>query len=99
MLDTAEEIAFLALECTVLGRSDLAHDVVALYREIGRDEGPQPLFDFYYSRRALVRALLSLWHLDEPVAEPVRAHWLARAHWYLDAAVGAALAATLRNRG
>jgi aminoglycoside phosphotransferase family enzyme len=86
LLDTAEEIAFLALECTVLGRSDLAREIVALYREIGRDDVPQPLFDFYYSRRALVRALLSLWHMDEPLAEPLRAHWFGRTRWYLEAA-------------
>jgi aminoglycoside phosphotransferase family enzyme len=85
LLDSAEEIAFLALECTVLGRSDLAREIVALYREIGRDDVPQPLFDFYYSRRALVRALLSLWHLDELLADPLRAHWLGRARWYLEA--------------
>jgi aminoglycoside phosphotransferase family enzyme len=86
LLDTAEEITFLALECKVLGRSDLAREIVALYREISKDEAPRPLLDFYYSRRAIVRALLCLWHLDEPVREPVRAHWLGRAGWYLDAA-------------
>jgi aminoglycoside phosphotransferase family enzyme len=93
MLDTAEEIAFLALECTALGRRDLAREVVALYREIGRDDVPQPLFDFYYGRRALVRALLSLWHLDEPLAEPLRAHWLGRASWYLEVARAALVGA------
>jgi aminoglycoside phosphotransferase family enzyme len=86
LLDTAEEIAFLALECTVLERRDLAREIVALYREIAHDDVPRAQFDFYYSRRAFVRALLSLWHLDEPLAEPERARWLARASWYLDAA-------------
>jgi aminoglycoside phosphotransferase family enzyme len=86
LLDTAEEIAFLALECTALGRGALAREIVALYRMIARDEVAPTLLDFYYSRRALVRALLSLWHLDEPLAEPLRAHWLERARWYLEAA-------------
>jgi aminoglycoside phosphotransferase family enzyme len=109
LLDTAEEIAFLALECTVLGRSDLACEIVAIYRELAHDEAPQPLLDFYYSRRALVRALLCLWHLDEPLPEPLRAHWLERARWYLDAAcaallegtstVGGALAPIPKSRG
>jgi aminoglycoside phosphotransferase family enzyme len=86
LLDTAEEIAFLALECTVLGRSDLAREIITTYCTVARDEAPQPLFDFYSSRRALVRAQLSLWHLDEPLPEPMRAHWLERARWYLDTA-------------
>jgi aminoglycoside phosphotransferase family enzyme len=95
MLDTAEEIAFLALECTVLGRSDVAREIVALYRKISKDAVPRPLLDFYYCRRAMVRALLSLWHLDEPLPEPLRTIWLRRARWYLDAAHSAAAGASV----
>ena len=86
LLDTAEEIAFLALECAALGRSGLAREIVMLYRTIARDEVAPTLLAFYCSRRALVRALLSVWHLDEPLAEPLRVHWLERTRWYLHAA-------------
>jgi len=94
LLDTAEEIAFLALECTQLGRADLAREVVAIYRELCDDPVPERLFDFYYVRRALVRALLCAWHLGEPLSEPLRHHWRERAKTYLEAAL-AAIARTL----
>ena len=86
LLDTAEEIAFLALECTDLGQSDLAARIVRLYRELCRDPIPEPLFDFYYSQRALARARSCAWHLDEPLTEERRAHWSARTERYLEAA-------------
>jgi aminoglycoside phosphotransferase family enzyme len=89
LLDTAEEIAFLALECTQLGRVDLAREVLAVYRELCDDPVPQRLFDFYYVRRALVRALLCAWHLDEPLSEELRHHWRVRAKAYLQEALAA----------
>jgi aminoglycoside phosphotransferase family enzyme len=89
LLDTAEEIAFLALECTLLGRPELAREIVSIYCELCHDALPQPLFDFYYRRRALVRALLCAWHLDEPLSEALRAHWRDRANRYLETALAA----------
>ncbi len=86
LLDTAEEIAFLALECTELGEPRLAARIVGLYRELCRDAIPEPLFDFYYSHRALARARSCAWHLDEPLTEERNAHWSARAERYLEAA-------------
>lgn len=94
LLDTAEEIAFLALECTKLGKPEIGQDLLDLYREIGNDPVPQPLIDFYLSRRACVRALLCVWHLDEPLADAPRDQWRERAKWYLEtalAAIGSAL--------
>lgn len=86
LLDTAEEIAFLALECTELGRPALAARVVSIYRDLGRDALPQPLFEFYYSQRALARARSCAWHLDEPLRGDLRAHWIRRTERYLEAA-------------
>lgn len=86
LLDAAEEIAFLALECTELGAPELAARIVKLYRELCRDPVPEPLLNFYYSHRALARARSCAWHLDEPLTEQRRAHWLTRMERYLEAA-------------
>lgn len=86
LLDTAEEIAFLALECEALGDARLAAQIVGLYREICADAVPAALLRFYTSRRALVRAMLCAWHLEATRPETERRHWRARAAWYLDRA-------------
>lgn len=91
LLDTAEEIAFLALECEELGKPEIGRDILDLYREIANDPVPQALIDFYLSRRACIRALLCAWHLDEPLSEALRKHWRIRARRYLEIA-GASIA-------
>jgi aminoglycoside phosphotransferase family enzyme len=85
-LDAAEEIAFLGLECARLGRDDIASGLRDLYRACAADDVPEELFDFYRSRRALVRAFLSAWHLDEKLEDAMAGRWLAQARWYIDEA-------------
>jgi aminoglycoside phosphotransferase family enzyme len=85
-LDAAEEIAFLGLECARLGRDDIAGGLRDLYRAGSADDVPERLFDFYRSRRALVRAFLSAWHLDEEISSEMAGRWLAQARWYIDEA-------------
>ena len=91
LLDSAEEIAFLALELERLGHDDVASRVIELYRERCADRGATELLGFYRSTRALLRALLAVLHVEDARADS-RARWHARASWYLDAAF-AALAA------
>jgi aminoglycoside phosphotransferase family enzyme len=91
LLDSAEEIAFLALELERLGHVGLASRIVELYLQRCADRDATELLGFYRSTRALVRALLAVLHVPDVRAES-RAHWHARASWYLDAAF-AALAA------
>ncbi|HEX7081790.1 MAG TPA: hypothetical protein VF329_12325 [Gammaproteobacteria bacterium] len=84
-LDTAEEIAFLDLELERLGHAELGARLTALYREVSGDDAPRELAMFYRSQRAVVRALLSAWHLPgRGGADADR--WAARARWYLGAA-------------
>jgi aminoglycoside phosphotransferase family enzyme len=85
-LDSAEEIGFLALECRRLGQTGLAEELAALYQEHADDAVPAAVWAFYMSQRALVRALLCAWHLQDEHPEPAWAHWMERANWYLDAA-------------
>lgn len=80
--DTADEMAFLALECERLGRPAIAEAVLALYeRESGDRPGPL-LYSFYRALRAAQRARLAIWHAADPGQRPVR-FWLDRARDYL----------------
>ncbi|MGD2167780.1 MAG: hypothetical protein PVF63_06700, partial [Gammaproteobacteria bacterium] len=85
-LDTAEEISFLALECELRGRADIARRFRELYCSACADDVPRRLFDYYRSTRALVRAFLSAWHLSETPDKQAFRHWLDQTHWYIRAA-------------
>jgi aminoglycoside phosphotransferase family enzyme len=85
-LDTAEEISFLALECERLGGAGVAERLTGLYREICADSVPDGLLDYYRSRRAMVRAYVSAWHLADDLDEKARRKWLDQTAWYLDVA-------------
>jgi aminoglycoside phosphotransferase family enzyme len=86
LLDSAAEIAFLALECERLGQAELGRRVLAHYAEHARDLCDPALLEFYRALRAFVRAKVAAWHLDDPLAVDVQAYWRDRAAWYLDAA-------------
>jgi aminoglycoside phosphotransferase family enzyme len=95
LLDTAEEISFLALECERLGHTELAARICELYRR--GDRVDTELLAFHRRSRALVRALTCAWHLrDDPLAAAA-GPWRERANWYLDAATGPAAPATSRR--
>jgi aminoglycoside phosphotransferase family enzyme len=85
-LDTAEEISFLSLECERLGRADVGARLTELYREILADDVSDEMLNFYRSRRALVRAYVSAWHLADHLNENARRKWLDQTIWYLDVA-------------
>jgi aminoglycoside phosphotransferase family enzyme len=88
LLDSAEEIAFLALELERLGHAGLAGRIVEFYSQRCADRDATELHGFYRSMRALVRALLAVLHVQDARADS-RAHWHERASWYLDAAFAA----------
>lgn len=82
VLDPAEEIAFLRLECEVAGASDVADQIVTAYQKTSGDHFSRRLLDGYQGRRALVRAKILAWHmLDGTVAS--LAPWSAKAHEYI----------------
>jgi uncharacterized protein len=86
LLDTAEEISFLALECERLGHAGLATRIQALYVAAAEDPAGAELFGFYRAGRALVRALLSAWHIPGASSAAEVQRWRGRAEWYLAAA-------------
>lgn len=89
MLDTAEEIAMLALECERPSASWAARYVRDRYRSLAADDCGDELFEFYTALRAVTQAKLAIWHLDDPAQFPDPAPWRARAR--------AAVATSLRH--
>jgi aminoglycoside phosphotransferase family enzyme/predicted kinase len=85
ILDPADELAFLALECERLGAPAFTTAIFETYTVVTGDVPPVPLLAFYRSYRACVRAKLAIWHLNDPQPrEPSK--WVARAHDYLQLA-------------
>ena len=82
LLDPADELAFLALECERLGAPELAPAIFAPYTRVTGDAPPGVLLDFYRSVRAALRARIAIGHLaDAAPREPAR--WTAQAEAYL----------------
>jgi len=82
ILDWADELAFLAMECERLGSPKSGTVILeACCRELD-DRPPAALIHFYKAHRALLRAKLSILHLcDEDVRDPEK--WRLRAMEYL----------------
>jgi aminoglycoside phosphotransferase family enzyme len=87
VLDRAEELCFLELECTRLGHAATGRWMLEqCLRRLG-DDASRPLLDFYRSHRAATRAKLYTWRADEPDGG-TREEWRAQAAKYLDTALG-----------
>ena len=82
MLDAADEVGFLALECERAHAPALARELLQAWGAASGDAVPPELLDFYQSCRACVRASLAIAHLHE---ERYRAtpRWRLRALRYL----------------
>lgn len=93
-LDPAEELAYLWIECLQAGDARAGDCVLAAYRRGSGDPCSDRLLDFYRSRRALVRAKIVAWHLNDPAVmnlapwRELAAGYLAYAERYARRAVG-----------
>jgi aminoglycoside phosphotransferase family enzyme len=85
ILDAADELAFLALECERLGAPWIGDRVLATYSGVTNDKPPEALVEFYKSYRAYLRAKIAIWHQREP-GMANSGKWVARAQTYLDLA-------------
>jgi aminoglycoside phosphotransferase family enzyme len=86
LVDPADEMAFLALECAMLGHADVGAQLQRSYETITGDRPPEPLISWYMGFRAFLRArLLAIHSLDPGPRSP--AEWVARAERYLNAAL------------
>jgi len=64
--DTASEAAFLAMDLDHYGRADLGDVFVRHYIEASGDTGAESLLRFYKCYRAMVRAKVNCFKLDDP---------------------------------
>ena len=86
IVDPADELAFLALECAMLGQPAAGERLQRSYETITGDRPPARLVAWYTATRALVRARLCAVHSREPGARPP-SFWLGQAARYLDGAL------------
>lgn len=86
ILDIAEELAFLALECDLLGSPGTGQLFLNVYRWKGHDRVPEMLIEFYKAKRAFLRARLSITHLLEENYTSEEEKWRTRCESYLKAA-------------
>lgn len=66
ILDPADELSFLSLECARLGAADVEPLLFEVYREVTEDAPAPELIAFYKAYRACLRAKIAVWHLREP---------------------------------
>ena len=90
--DPLDEVAFLHLECERLGQRWVGERIRRRLAHILREDPTNGLFEFYRSRRAMLRARLSIAHLfDQAPRTPDKWPRLARAYLALAAADAACL--------
>ena len=85
VLDVAEELGFLALECERLGAPQLRRWIFEEYAARSGDRPDPRLVDFYQSQQAYVRAMLAVWHLRDPRRDD-HEKWIGRSLQYLELA-------------
>lgn len=84
ILDPAQELAFLGLECERLGAPRIGRSFLRAYSSAARDSPPERLLAFYAAQCSLLRAKIAIWHLADDVPDPER--WVSRCSTYLDLA-------------
>lgn len=82
LLDPVDELAYLGMECERLGAETLGAKLLARYGMLTGDQPSAAVVDFYKSFRALLRAKLAAWHLDDRTV-PYPSQWFNRARAYL----------------
>ncbi len=92
LLDPAEELAYLSIECVALGADWVGGRLFFNYARLAGDDPPERLIRFYRARRALLRARLSAEHLETPgILDPMK--WRTKARVYQALALEDAAAA------
>jgi aminoglycoside phosphotransferase family enzyme len=92
VLDRAEDLAFLRLECEVAGAPEVADRILDAYQIHSGDKFSRQLLYGYQACRALVRAKILAWHiLDQTVAS--LAPWTKKALEYISLAERCAIMA------
>jgi aminoglycoside phosphotransferase family enzyme len=82
LVDPADELSFLALECERLGAGFAGPALFTAYGEVSGDHPPARLLAFYRVYRACLRARLAIWHTRE-LSPDQWPKWQERAREYL----------------
>jgi len=82
ILDPADELGYLALECERLHAPQVGRWLLQSYTEASGDAPPAALLHFYQSWRAVLRAKLAIWHLRDDGRHPHK-KWVETAREYL----------------
>lgn len=82
LVDPADELAALGMECERLGAAFVGDELLFAYQQRTGDGPPPELIDFYRTGRAALRAKLAIWHLRE-LEESAWGHWRALTRSYL----------------
>ncbi len=86
ILDPADELGYLALECERLGAPEVGSWLLEGYTEASGDDPPAALLHFYQSCRAFLRAKIAVWHLRDDGRHSA-GEWMAAAREYLQLAL------------
>lgn len=82
ILDVADELAFLAMECEHLGAPSVGQIFLETYSEVTGDKPPEKLLHFYKSYRATLRAKITIWHIKDSDVRNL-SKWSSLAREYL----------------
>jgi uncharacterized protein len=85
ILDTADELAFLDMECERLGAPEVGLVLFQTYAKLSGDRPPRSLIAFYKANSACLRAKLAVWHIRD-VEKSRHIHWRDIAVGYLELA-------------
>ena len=85
IVDPADELAFLALECERLGKPVVGRWFLETYTRVTGDEPPEVLMHFHRTYRAMRRAKIAAWHLQDPSVRD-QEKWRERARCYVELA-------------
>jgi len=80
--DPVSDLAFLSLECRRLGAGWIGNRLLSLYQQKTGDNVDPVLIPFYESYHALIRATITIWHLDDAALVHSEV-WRRRAQEYL----------------
>jgi aminoglycoside phosphotransferase family enzyme len=95
-VDPVDELAFLGLECEMLGAPWVGRQLLARYAAATGDRPPASLVPLYTAHRALLRARLAMAHLLDPQPRTPQ-RWAPLAQRYVDRSLRAISAATRRG--
>ncbi|MEJ2760399.1 MAG: hypothetical protein P8126_02360 [Gammaproteobacteria bacterium] len=82
IIDPADELSYLGLECERLGADWIGERLLQNYTKVSGDRCPGALIDFYRLFRACLRAKIAVWHVEDHQINNAE-KWLRRAKDYM----------------